>query len=368
MFKKMITLATLLAVLASATTPCAARGGGRDGRGGFGGGRGFGGGYRGGDFGRYRGGDFRRASNFNPTRDLNSSRSLPDFDRGAMNGINRDYRGDRRFNQHSNLPNELSFGRTGARDLMPAGHATHAWSRDTMHNRANDVRDNFWHRDVFNQNWWHDHPGAWFAAGWGWGAAWAGAAWPAIGGLYGWGSGVEPVSYDYGTNIVYDGSNVYYGDQPTTSAEDFYTQAQTIATSGGATDPNQGEWKPLGVFGLAQGDQDNLTAMVQLATNKDGTIAGNFADLLTGNTLPVKGSVDKQTQRAAWTVGDNTDTVYETGIYNLTQEQTPMLVHFGKDRTQQWLLVRLKRPDDAQQSGTADAIGDTAPLGDALQE
>jgi hypothetical protein len=60
--------------------------------------------------------------------------------------------------------------------------------------------------------------------------------------------------------------------------------------------------------------------------------------------LPVYGQVDKKTQRAAWTVGDRKDVVYEAGAANLTQDQTTMLVHFGKDRTQQWTLVRLQQP------------------------
>jgi hypothetical protein len=34
----------------------------------------------------------------------------------------------------------------------------------------------------------------------------------------------------------------------------------------------------------------------------------------------------------------------ETGIYNLTQEETTVLVHFGPEQTQQWLLVRLEEP------------------------
>ena len=60
-------------------------------------------------------------------------------------------------------------------------------------------------------------------------------------------------------------------------------------------------------------------------------------------TSPVQGSVNKRSQRR-WTIGDKKDTVFETGIYNLTKEQTPLLVHFGKDRTQQWLLVRMQQP------------------------
>jgi hypothetical protein len=32
------------------------------------------------------------------------------------------------------------------------------------------------------------------------------------------------------------------------------------------------------------------------------------------------------------------------GIYNLTKAQTPVLVHFGNDWSQQWLLVRVEQP------------------------
>ena len=67
---------------------------------------------------------------------------------------------------------------------------------------------------------------------------------------------------------------------------------------------------------------------------------------LSDTTLPVYGSVDKKTQRAAWTVGDRKDTTYEAGLANLTKSETTMLVHFGKDRTQQWTLVRVEQPAD----------------------
>ena len=75
----------------------------------------------------------------------------------------------------------------------------------------------------------------------------------------------------------------------------------------------------------------------------------NSTTLVSASTLSkeIAGSVDKKTQRAAWTVGDNKTTVYETGIYNLTKEQTPILVHFGPDRTEQWLLVRMKQQDNS---------------------
>jgi hypothetical protein len=53
--------------------------------------------------------------------------------------------------------------------------------------------------------------------------------------------------------------------------------------------------------------------------------------------------VDKKTQRVAWKIGPN-NTVIEAGLQNLTQDVASCLVHFGTDKTQTWLLVRLKDP------------------------
>ncbi len=41
----------------------------------------------------------------------------------------------------------------------------------------------------------------------------------------------------------------------------------------------------------------------------------------------------------------------ETGLYNLTQEQAPVLVHFGADKVENWLFVRLEdpAPEDASE-------------------
>jgi hypothetical protein len=35
--------------------------------------------------------------------------------------------------------------------------------------------------------------------------------------------------------------------------------------------------------------------------------------------------------------------VLDTGLYNLTKDEVPALLHYGKDRTEQWLLVRVKQ-------------------------
>jgi hypothetical protein len=85
-----------------------------------------------------------------------------------------------------------------------------------------------------------------------------------------------------------------------------------------------------------------------LAVNKSGAVAGNYHDVVSGTTVAVQGAVDKQTQRLSWTVGDNKSTVGETGIYNLTMDEAPALIHIGKDKTQQWTLVRMKQPSQGQ--------------------
>ena len=46
---------------------------------------------------------------------------------------------------------------------------------------------------------------------------------------------------------------------------------------------------------------------------------------------------------AAWSVGEKKDVVYEAGLYNLTQKECNVLIHYGKDQTRQMMLVRLEQ-------------------------
>jgi hypothetical protein len=46
-------------------------------------------------------------------------------------------------------------------------------------------------------------------------------------------------------------------------------------------------------------------------------------------------------------VGDDKTNVVETGLYNLTKDEAPCLIHFGNERTEQWLLVRLQQPKNS---------------------
>jgi hypothetical protein len=103
---------------------------------------------------------------------------------------------------------------------------------------------------------------------------------------------------------------------------------------------------PLGVFAVQRGKDADPHAILQLAVNKQGVLAGTFFNTSTEKTRPVQGMVDKQTQRAAWTIGEKKQgkMVMETGAYNLTQKETEVLVHLGPDKARKWLMVRLKAP------------------------
>jgi hypothetical protein len=160
----------------------------------------------------------------------------------------------------------------------------------------------------------------------------------------------EPVPYDYGNNVTYQDNSVYVNGQSVGTADQYYDQAAGLAASGAKAEaPAEGDWLPLGVFALTKPDQAKSDVTIQLAVNRAGVIRGNYTDTVTDKTQSVQGSVDKQTQRVAFTVGENTANLIETGLYNLTKDEAPCLLHFGKGRTEQWLLVRLQSPEQSPQ-------------------
>jgi hypothetical protein len=237
------------------------------------------------------------------------------------------------------------YGLSGytARGAVVTGHRTQFVAANTLQAQGAYVRRGFVHYNCFRPAWYTAHPNAWRAAAWTAGAFWVGATWGRLSTVCSY--PVQPIYYEYGTTVVYEGDQVYYDAEPVATAAEYTQQATQIAAQGLEAKPSeQEEWISLGVFGMVQGEEKDANKIFQLAINKDGIIRGNYYDSLSDTTLPVYGSVDKRTQRAAWTVGERKDTVYETGIANLTEPETQMLVHFGKDRTQQWTLVRLEQP------------------------
>jgi hypothetical protein len=233
------------------------------------------------------------------------------------------------------------------RPVPPVGRpGTVHWGVTTLPAYGTQVRAGFVHRTVFTPTWYQTRPAAWFTAGWVAGRAFAVPQYTTVSTFVG--LPPQPVYYDFGTNVVYNESAVYVDGEKVASEEEYYAQAEQLAAGGRAAKADEkDEWQPLGVFAMVRGDEETSDKIFQLAVNKGGVIRGNYHDAFTDTTLPVYGQVDRKTQRAAWTVGERKTVVYEAGVANFTRDETPVLVHFGKDTTQQFVLVHIPQPDDS---------------------
>ena len=225
------------------------------------------------------------------------------------------------------------------------------WRQENLGNIRDYWQDNWGDfGDWYGDNWWNDNHIDWpYYPGfgyWGW-AAWGGVSdWVD----YGW---TDPVYYNYGENVYYDDGSVYYGDQPVATEAEYIQQAEAILLSAPEVKPAEKDWMPLGVFAITSDGQPtgaNPTMFLQLAVSKQGLINGTFQNTATDTVEAIEGMVDKQTQRAAWTVVGKSRPLMEVGIGNLTQDTTPALIHFPDDTTQQILLelARMEQPKSPQ--------------------
>ena len=205
------------------------------------------------------------------------------------------------------------------------------------------VRNSFNNPSMYGQRWYVDHPGVWASPGWAIGAAWVPSPWSAIAGHCGYGN-ITPTSYNYGVNVNAQNGNVFVDGQNVGTTEEFSQQAAKLAETGADAETSDSEqWLPLGVFAMVRNEQQHPQLVVQLAINQQGILRGNYTDEVTDHTLPIHGAVDKQNQRAAWTVGGNKQTVMEAGLSDLTDGEAPALIH-KNGKTDHWLLVRLEQP------------------------
>ena len=128
---------------------------------------------------------------------------------------------------------------------------------------------------------------------------------------------------------------------------------------------NNLQWLPLGTFALSTSPtnpQVSTKAAIQLAATNDGLISGSFYNRDTNQAFPIQGRVDPQTQRVAFYVIGAENTVFETGMYNLTQAQTPVMIHKNGGRTtQNALLVRLNPPQRAATTTAVPYVQDSNP-------
>jgi hypothetical protein len=215
----------------------------------------------------------------------------------------------------------------------------------------------------FSPNWWVNHPHG--MCGWHYyyryqyypvSYWWTAPAFPTFATWFTWTapSAVwsQPVFYDYGAggNITYQNNNVYLNGQQLGTAREFAETAATLATVPPPESEEQAaeaEWLPLGTFALTTDKQDTEpNRILQLAVDKQGIISGTMYNTQSEESQAIQGSVDKETQRVAFRFGENENVVAETGLFNLTQNEAPVLMHFGPDWNETYLLVRLEAPPE----------------------
>ena len=289
--------------------------------------------------------------------DAISNRTENRSDGRGSRGENRDFasdnregrvsgRGDRqsvRVENRGDVRTDLASGRSDRRTTRQQNLGSQADSIRSQLNSAYDsgLHEEFWSGMQTGHYYFDKNPIFW---------SWAGFRTVSAIMPWNWNEGRY---YDYGSGggSYYDGTTVM-ADGEAVPAEEYAQQAEQIALSvpeedTESSDASGDEWLPLGVFAVAQEGESSATPtmFMQLAVRKDGVIAGTYQNKETGETASLEGMVDGDSQRAAWTFAGKTSPIVETGIQNLTMNETQVLVHFDGGDSKTYLLVRVDNPE-----------------------
>jgi hypothetical protein len=251
----------------------------------------------------------------------------------------------------ASMPSDLGLHQAGtprtSQSRRPAGlppdeDGAKYWSTADLRVLGNSTRIHFDNYNIFTRDWFNQYPRAWYTRGYARGI-WTPAGWEELNAWFGgqW----EPYDYTYGNELTYENDDVCVDGHPIATASKYYDSAMAITQSGERANLSRevvpGSWLPLGVFNVIPRGVKNSPMLIQLAVNKDGVIRGNYFDPPAKNMQLIQGAIDKDTERAAWVVADRKNIIFDSLAINLTKNETPILVHVGKDKPQQWILVRL---------------------------
>lgn len=327
-----------------------ARGGGR---GGGGGGRGGGGGGARGGGGAYRGGH-----TMNRTPSMNRASGGPNVSQARQQaqarpaGTQRNVQQARQVAQqrssvanHAELRNQVNRYAQNRPAPSIDRQALAQRSQNFSSKHAGQIAQNRQLSDRVSQRLQQSHPGSrnWFdkdffdrhninrdfaglRGNW-----WQPAAWAT---LASWGA------WNWSTPYYYDNDGYAYPYSTTTTISQ---PVQTQSVEGTSTGV---EWLPLGVFAVGRDAEAAVQSnrFIQLAINRSGEIAGVLYNATTDSAQDITGMVDPSSQKAYWSLTNRTNSpIASTGIYNLTEDQTSINVHFSDGSDQTWTLVRLKQ-------------------------
>ncbi len=280
---------------------------------------------------RVRDGDRRSSRDFD--RDWNK-KDLPrviESDR-TRNSIRIDVekdRGDRR--------DHFSKDRLREREQRWNTRGKH-WRRDFKDYRKREriFDDYFWNRfRSSHRNWVFDNRFHWGVE----------TTWPSLVVWLPWQMS-RPIYYYYGSDgmVYYSATEDFAYLTPVSSREQFVAEAARIANTQRPLPRSQSDWLPLGMFALASDDESSAMPKryISLAISKQGAVTGAYFDVANNEMLEIQGGIDPQNQRAAWKFVGRDWPIMESGLYNLTKEESTLLIHTSPRRTDTQLIIRLK--------------------------
>jgi hypothetical protein len=212
-------------------------------------------------------------------------------------------------------------------------------------NKVSSLQANFASKnEPFSPAWYADHPGAWqythpHADAWAVAGIGATAAWLGLGG------------YGY---VAEDDGSYYTSDDGTTEEQTATDETPTeqqpaqpldataLVAIGAQAVPNDVQFLPLGVYALAPQGHSDATAVLQLSVTKDGILRGSYCDLVSDQGQTIFGAIDKQSRKAAWTIGAGGRTVFETTLDSLTQADGQVALEFPGGDVKQFTLARFE--------------------------
>lgn len=230
----------------------------------------------------------------------------------------------------------------------PTAKASQQNRKEIANNIRQNINEHYPNRNNwFNERFWdnHHYHGYYdyhYSYNW-----WGFPTWVGVAAWLGWASGVYPIYYGYGYGYPVRGYTTAYSSGAAPAFTYPEVSQQIDASVGTAQSTPAADWMPLGVFALArEGAQASTPSMyLQLALNKQGVIAGTYYNSSTDKTYPIEGLVNKDTRQAAWKMADSSSSpIASAGIYNLTENESPVRIHFPDGSSQDWLLVRLNEP------------------------
>ncbi len=153
--------------------------------------------------------------------------------------------------------------------------------------------------------------------------------------------------YYYGDNgvIYYSDNSSYNNFIAVPGYSEFVYQGVVLARNNSKVNYQDIQWMPVGIFALASPNQSNTSPndYFSLAISPEGIVGGVYFNPKTNKNEEIEGTVDSQALRVVWKFTSSDWPVFETGLFNLTQNESTALVHYPEGRTDSQLLIRLQQ-------------------------